>query len=65
MERDHLEDPDIDGRIMLKWIFSKWDGEARTGLLWLRIGVGGGCLFCSNKPSGSIKCRDLEDLIAS
>jgi hypothetical protein len=24
-ERDHLGDPDIDGRIVLKWIFRKWD----------------------------------------
>jgi hypothetical protein len=38
MERDHLEDPDIDGRIMLKWILHKWDGEAWIGVLWLRIG---------------------------
>jgi hypothetical protein len=25
-ERDHFEEPGLDGRIMLKWIFRKWDG---------------------------------------
>jgi hypothetical protein len=37
-------DPGVDGRIMLGWIFKKWDVGVRTGLGWLRIGTGGGRL---------------------
>jgi hypothetical protein len=37
IERDHLEDLDVGGRIILKWILRKWNGEAWTGFLWLRI----------------------------
>jgi hypothetical protein len=29
---------------MLKWVFWKWDVEAWTGSIWLRIKTGGGNL---------------------
>jgi len=40
-ERDHWGDPDVDGRIILRWIFKKWEGVVGTGWSWLRIGRGG------------------------
>jgi hypothetical protein len=40
-ERDHWGDPGVDGRIMLGWIFRKWDVGVWTGLGWLRIETGG------------------------
>jgi hypothetical protein len=43
-ERDHLEDPGVDRRIILKWIFRKWDVRAWTGSIWLRIETGSGHL---------------------
>ena len=43
-ERDHWGDQDVDERIMLRWIFRKWDVVVGTGWSWLRIGRGGGRL---------------------
>jgi hypothetical protein len=40
-----LLDPDVDGMIILNWIFKKWDGEAWPGLIWLRIGTVVGLLY--------------------
>ena len=37
-ERDHWGDPDADGRIILRWMFRKWEGVVGTGWSWLRIG---------------------------
>jgi hypothetical protein len=38
-ERDHLEDPGVNGMIKLRYIFRKWDVEIWVGSSWLRIGT--------------------------
>jgi hypothetical protein len=43
-ERDHWGDPDVDGMIILRCIFRKWEGLVGTGRSWLRIERGGGHL---------------------
>jgi len=44
-ESDHLGDPSVDGTIILRYIFRKWDVGVWTGSSWLRIGTGGGLLW--------------------
>jgi hypothetical protein len=59
-EGDHLGDPGLDGRIILKWIFKKWDGN---GLDWVGSVYGqvAGSCECGNEPPGSIKCGEFLD----
>jgi len=40
--KNHLEDPGVDGGIILRLIFRKWDVGVWTGSSWPRIGTGGG-----------------------
>jgi hypothetical protein len=43
-EIDHLQDLGVDRRTISEWVFKKGVGVAWTGLLWLRLGTGGGRL---------------------
>jgi hypothetical protein len=43
-ERDHWGDPAVDGMIILRWIFRKWDVGIWTALNWFRIETDGGHL---------------------
>jgi hypothetical protein len=38
------QDTNINGRIILEWIFRKWGGKVWTGYIWLRIETIGGLL---------------------
>jgi hypothetical protein len=44
VEREHLEDPGLVRKIILKLIFKKWHGEIWTGVIYLRVWKSGGKL---------------------
>jgi hypothetical protein len=52
-----LKDPDVDGRIILKWIFERLNGGPRTESIWLRIWTGSS--ESRDEPSNSIKCGEF------
>jgi len=64
-ERGHLGNPDVDGRIILRCIFRKWDVGAWNILSQLDVGSGQGQVAstynCCNETSGSIKCGEFLD----
>ena len=52
-ERDQLGDPGVDGMIILRWIFRKWNvgyGLDRAGSGYGKVA---GTCECGNKTSGS------------
>jgi hypothetical protein len=59
--KNHLEDPGVDGRIILSWIFRKWDGVHGLDRSGSWIGIGGGHFECGNETSGSVKCGEFLD----
>ena len=56
-ERDHWGDQDVDGRIILRWIFRKWELD---GVGSGQGQVAGACEY-GNELSGSIKCGEFLD----
>jgi len=58
-ERDHLEDLGIDGRIILRWIFRKWDRGHELHRAGSGLGQVAGSCECGNELSGSIKCGEF------
>ena len=61
-ERDHLGEPGIDERIILRWFFRKWDVGC-YGLIRAGSDQGQVTSTCesSNEPSGSIKFGEFLD----
>jgi hypothetical protein len=61
MERDHLEDLGVNGRIILKCIFKSWN----VGMVWIDLaqdkGQAAGFSKCGNEPSVFTICGEFLD----
>jgi hypothetical protein len=53
-----LEDPGVDGRIILRWIFRKWDVG---GMDWIELAYDRDRCECGNESLGSKKCGEFLD----
>ena len=62
-ERDHLGNPGINGRIILRWILESGMGGGGHGLDRFGSGCGevAGSCECGNEPLGSITCGEFLD----
>ena len=58
-ERDHLGDPGVDGRIIQRWIFMKWNRGCGLNRAVSGYGQVASTCECGNEPSGSLKCREF------
>jgi hypothetical protein len=64
-EQDHLECLSADGRVILKWVFKKWDREHRLDLSGSGQGQMAGCCECGNEPSVSMKSGKFIDWLTT
>jgi hypothetical protein len=58
-EGEHLEDPGVSERIILKLILEKWNGEHGLDQSDLGLAQAAGCCECGNEPSGFTKCGEF------
>ena len=59
--RSHVKDTGINGRVILSWIFRKWDEGYGPDCSGSGKGQVSGTCECGNEPSGSIKCGEFLD----
>jgi hypothetical protein len=54
-ERDHFQELCVNRKIILKWIFKKLDGRARSDLMWHMVETSAGSCECHKEPPDSLK----------
>jgi hypothetical protein len=58
--RDHLEDIDVNMKIILEWMLGKNGVRVWTGRILARIGASGGCFEHGYETSGSVKSGEFD-----